>query len=176
MQIPLGTAENSSCHTNNLYTVLRSWLGRVLFLQVQAVAAVGAWAAVWAHYNTWWSSRHLPATSLQRQQQTLPITSHLCRVASWEGTTASADLPHCLANPCSSFCLMATATPAVETARGTLIQSFSRDCSTLFQHVTPLFTQVQGSMMCSMLLVILHVSWGASMSASVCLVQKMPFV
>jgi hypothetical protein len=53
---------------------------------------------------------------------------------------------------------MAIATPAVETARGTLIQSSSKDCSTLFQHVTLLFTQVQASMMSLTLLVILRAS------------------
>jgi hypothetical protein len=53
---------------------------------------------------------------------------------------------------------MATATPAVEIARGTLIQSSSKDSSTLCQHVTLPFTQVQASMMCLTLLVILPAS------------------
>jgi hypothetical protein len=53
---------------------------------------------------------------------------------------------------------MATATPAVETARGTLTLSFSKDFSTLFHHVILLCTQGQASMMCLMLLVILPVN------------------
>jgi hypothetical protein len=50
---------------------------------------------------------------------------------------------------------MVTATPAVETARGILTQSSSRDSSTLCQHVILLFTQDQASMMYLMLPVIL---------------------
>jgi hypothetical protein len=161
---------------NILAITVQSWHKSDLFLQVLAVAVVGEWVAVWARCSTWQSSHHSRAISHQRQQQAPPITSHLCHVVSWEDTTASADLPLCPANPSSSFCLMAIATLAVPTARETLTQFSSRDSSTHFQHVTLLYTQDRAFTMCLMLLVILPVSCGAWMLASVCSVQKMPCV